>query len=320
MSVALRLFRSEYLVLLLCAVLVTALAPFTPGLVSVQNFADVLGNLSPLLIVALGQTIVLIAGGIDLSVTSVIALTSVAGAAVMNAAHGWLGGHPLAVPAGVCLMLLLGALVGAGNGLAVTKLRMPAFIVTLTTMMFFSGLAIWLTKSKGIAGLPSSFTVIGGRLWLALSIALGVAALSHLFLSRSLFGQWLFAVGHNPRAAHVSGVPVDGVLIGAYTVSGLLAGAASVLYTARLETGSPVLGQRILLDVIGAAVIGGTSLFGGKGKVAWTIGGVLFLTLLDNALVLRGLSHFSVMMAKGGVILFAALLDALRNRFALRGS
>jgi ribose transport system permease protein len=210
--------------------------------------------------------------------------------------------------------------VGAGNGFAVTKLRMPAFIVTLTTMMFFSGLAIWLTKSKNIAGLPSAFTSLGNGLWIALAIASALALLAHVLLSRSLFGRWLYAVGHNPRTAHVSGVPVDGVVIAAYVVSGFLAAAASVLYTARLETASPVLGQRILLDVIGATVIGGTSLFGGKGKVAWTICGVLFLTLLDNALNLRGLSHFSIMMVKGGVILFAALLDAMRNRFVVRGS
>ncbi len=320
MSAAARLIRSEYVVLLLCGFLFAALAPFTPGLAAPENAGNLLGSLSPLLIVALGQTIVLIAGGIDLSVTSIIALTSIAGASVMNSENGWLKDHPLATPMGVGVMLLLGALVGAGNGFAVTKLRMPAFIVTLTTMIFFSGLAIWLTKSKNIAGLPAAFTSLGNGLWIALAIASSLVLLAHVLLSRSLFGRWLYAVGHNPRTAHVSGVPVDGVVIAAYVVSGFLAAAASVLYTARLETASPVLGQRILLDVIGATVIGGTSLFGGKGKVAWTICGVLFLTLLDNALNLRGLSHFSIMMVKGGVILFAALLDAMRNRFVVRGS
>jgi ribose/xylose/arabinose/galactoside ABC-type transport system permease subunit len=320
MSAAARLIRSEYVVLLLCGVLFAALAPFTRGLAAPENAGNLLGSLAPLLIVALGQTIVLIGGGIDLSVTSIIALTSIGGAFVMNGENGWLKGHPVAVPIGVGVMLLLGALVGAGNGLAVTKLRMPAFIVTLTTMMFFSGFAIWLTKSKNMAGLPSAFTALGNGLWIALGIASVLALLAHVLLSRSLFGRWLYAVGHNPRTAQVSGVPVDGVVIAAYAASGFLAAAASVLYTARLETASPVLGQRILLDVIGATVIGGTSLFGGKGKVAWTIGGVLFLTLLDNALNLRGLSHFSIMMVKGGVILFAALLDAARNRLVVRGS
>jgi ribose transport system permease protein len=310
-----RLLLSEYLVLLLAGVLFAVLAPVTPGLASVSNLANILANLLPLLVVATGLTLVLIAGGIDLSVTSTIALASVVGAFVMNGDSGWLRGSPVAAPAGVAAMLAVGAVVGVCNGLAVTRLRMPAFIVTLTSMMFFSGLAVWLTKSRAVDNLPVGFTILGTNLACALGIAGVLAGFVHLMLSRSLFGRWLYAVGHNARAAHVSGVPVDGVLLSAYVASGVLAAAASVLYTARLETGSPVLGQRILLDVVGATVLGGTSLFGGKGRVSWTLFGVLFLTLLDNALNLLGLTHFAIMMAKGGVILLAALLDAARNRW-----
>jgi ribose transport system permease protein len=321
MSTALRLIRSEFLVLLLSGVLFVALAPFTPGLASPDNCINLLGNLAPLLVAAVGLTVVLIVGGIDLSVTSTIALTSVVGGMVMSSDTGWLRAQPLAGPFAAVAMLFLGALIGAGNGLAVTKLRMPAFMVTLTSMMFLSGLAIWLTKSKNISALPLAFTMLGGRLWIALVIAVVVAGFAHLMLSRSLFGQWVHAVGYNPRTAHVSGVPVEGVVIAAYVVSGICAATASVLYTARLETASPVLGQRILLDVIGATVLGGTSLFGGRGKVLWTLFGVLFLTLLDNALNLLGLSYFSIMIVKGVVILFAALLDVgRRSWFAFRRS
>ena len=313
-----RVLLSEYLVLLLCGALFAVLAPFTPGLATAGNAVDLLGNLAPLLVVAVGETLVLVAGGIDLSVTSIIALTSVAGAAVMNGDDGWLRGSGAAVPVAVATMLGLGGLAGLGNGLAVTKLRMPAFIVTLTSMMFLSGLAVWLTKSKPIYHLPAGFTLLGSRLWLALPIAAAFAGLAHLLLTRSLAGHWLRAVGFNSRTAHVSGVPVDPVITAAYVASGLLAAAASVLYTARLETGSPVLGQRILLDVIGATVIGGTSLFGGRGQVSWTVFGVLFLTLLDNGMNLLGLSHFTLMMVKGGIILLAALLDTARNRWLAR--
>lgn len=314
-GMAKRVLTSEYLVLLLTAVLFTSLAPFTPGLASVANFSNVLGNLLPLLVIATGQTVVLIAGGIDLSVTSTVALTSVAGAFVMSSDQGWLGGSALATPIAIACMLGLGSVLGALNGVAVAKFKMPAFIVTLTTMMFLSGFAIWLTQSKNVYGLPPSFTALGNRLWITLLIAGSLAVAAHCLLTRSLFGRWLHAVGQNARTAHVSGVPVQAVIIAAYVVSGFFAAAASILYTARLETGSPVLGQRILLDVIGATVIGGTSLFGGKGKVLWTFFGVLFLTLLDNALNLLGLSHFSIMMVKGAVILLAALLDSLRNRW-----
>ncbi len=318
MSRALRLICSEYLVLFFSVVLVAALAPFTPGLLALDNFRNLLGNLAPLLVVAAGLTVVLIAGGIDLSVTSIIALTSVVGGMVMNGESGWLRGQAVSGPAAALLMLALGALIGAGNGLAVTKLKMPAFMVTLTTMMFLSGLAIWLTQSKNISGLPAAFTQLGGQVWIALLVAMALAGLAHGLMTRSLFGRWLHAVGHNARTAFVSGVPVDGVVIAAYVLSGIFAAAASVLYTARLETASPVLGQRLLLDVLGATVIGGTSLFGGKGNVVWTLFGVLFLTLLDNALNLQGLSHFTIMMVKGAVILLAALLDVARRFLAAR--
>jgi ribose/xylose/arabinose/galactoside ABC-type transport system permease subunit len=216
----------------------------------------------------------------------------------------------------VLVMLLAGALLGALNGVAVARLRMPAFIVTLTTMMFFSGFAIWLTQSRNIGGLPASFTRLGGNVWIALALAGVTGGLVHLGLSRSLFGRWLYAVGHNVRAANVSGVPVAGVVVGAYIASGLCAAVAAVIYTGQAEAGSPVLGQRILLDVIGATVLGGASLFGGKGKVLWTLWGVLFFKLIDNSLNLLNLTVFTITMVKGAVILGAAVLDATRQRLA----
>lgn len=311
-----RLALSEHLVLWLCIGYAAAVAPFASGFFSMGNLASILLTLLPLFVVALGQTVVLIAGGIDLSVTSTIALASVVGAMMMNAQHGWLAGHAFAAPVAVLAMLLVGAVLGLLNGVAVSRLRMPAFIVTLTTMMFFSGFAIWLTQSRNIGGLPASFTWLGGNVWSALAIAAAAGGLVHLGLSRSLAGRWLYAVGHNARAAHVSGLPVAGVMVGAYVTSGICAAVAAVLYTGQAEAGSPVLGQRILLDVIGATVIGGASLFGGKGKVLWTLWGVLFFKLIDNSLNLLNLSVFTITMVKGAVILAAAVLDATRQRLA----
>lgn len=305
---------NDYLVLVLCVLYFAAVAPFTPGFATSGNFTNVIASLLPLFVVAMGQTLVLITGGIDLSVTSIIALTSVAGAAIMNSTNGWLAGSPLAVPAGIGAMLLIGAFLGLLNGLAITRFRMPPFIVTLTAMTFWSGLAIWLTKSKNINGLPTGFTVLGGNTFCAFTIAAALAGTAHLFLSRSVWGGWLYAVGQNPKASLISGVPVNAMILSAYVLSGLFAAVASVLYTGQAETGSPVLGQKILLDVIGATVIGGTSLFGGKGKILWTLWGVLFIKLIDNSLNLLDLSYFSIMMVKGGVILLAAVADTLRNK------
>jgi len=313
-------FLSEYLVLWLSVAYIAAIGPFTPGFFSAGNFANILITLLPLFVVALGQTVVLITGGIDLSVTSIMALASVTGAMVMNGDNGWLAGSPLAVPSGVALMLTLGAFVGLLNGAAITRFRMPPFIVTLTGMMFFSGFAIWLTKSNRIGNLPASFNALGGNIWISFTITLALAGFAQLMLGRSVLGRWLYAVGHNAKASHISGVPVNGIVITAYVFSGFCAAVASVLYTGQGETGSPVLGQRILLDIIGATVIGGTSLFGGKGKIVWTLFGVLFLKVIDNTLNLNSFSDFTITMVKGGVILFAALMDALRNRILVRGS
>jgi ribose/xylose/arabinose/galactoside ABC-type transport system permease subunit len=313
-----RLFFSEYLVLLLCAVYFAALAPFTPGFATTENLINIAATMLPLLVVATGQTLVLITAGIDLSVTSIIALASVAGAAIMTADDGLLAGHVLAIPIGIAVMLLVGAGVGLLNGVCISALMMPPFIVTLTSMMFFSGLAIWSTQSKPIYNLPSGFLLWGQNIWATVAVAVVVAVAAQLLLSRTLLGRSLRAIGGNVLTARVSGIHVTRVTILVYVLSGLCAAIAAVLITGRLETGSPVHWRNNLLDVVGATVIGGTSLYGGKGKVIWTLFGVLLLSLIDNSLDLLALSFFSIMMVKGGVILLAALLDSLRYRAAQR--
>lgn len=308
------LLQSEYLVLPLALLYFIALAPFTPGFISGSNLAALLPALLPLFVVATGQMVVLITGGIDLSLTSTIGLCSITGAAIMSGEAGLLAGSPLAVPAGVAAMLAVGAAVGLFNGLSVARLKMPPFIVTLTTMMFVSGLAIWLTRSKNIGSLPPWFNAIGGRVLPSVVVALVAGLAVHALLSRTLLGRWLYAVGHNSKAARISGVPVEGVTVTAYVLSGILAAAASILYTGQAETGSPVLAQRLLLDVVAATVIGGASLFGGKGRVLGTLFGVIFIKLIDNSLNLLDLSYFTIMIVKGAVILLASLVDSWRNR------
>lgn len=309
-----RIIQSDYLVLALCAAYFCAVAPFAEGFATRENLGNILSATMPLLVVSVGQTVVLITAGIDLSATAVIGLASVTGAMVANAETGLLAGSALATPAGVAAMLGVGAAIGLLNGALISKLKMPPFIVTLTAMMFFSGLAVWMVKSKPVTGLPAGFMAIGKNVWLAGAVALGVAAAAHVMLRRTLLGRWIYASGQNPKAALVSGVPVGRVVLLAYVISGLCAGVAATLITGRLESGSPVHWKGNLLDIIGATVIGGASLRGGRGTVVWTAFGALFLTLIDNSLNLLDLSHFTIMMAKGGIILAAAALDSLRNR------
>lgn len=314
-----RWLHGDTWVLLLAVGYFVVLLPVVPDLSNAENLKLILSNMLPLLVVALGQTFVLVTGGIDLSVTSTIALASVAGAGTMVWPALGLSGVPAVIAGGVT-MLLTGMVVGGFNGLAITRLSMPPFMVTLATMMFVSGGAIWVTLSSGIPGLPEPLAVLAqegvGPVPYALLVVLPFVVTAQILLSRAVFGRWLFAVGRNVKAARVSGVPVSRTIVYAYVLCGAFTAVGAFLYTGRLETGSPVMGQRIFLDIIGAAVIGGVSLFGGKGSVAGVIYGVLFITLVDNSLNIVGFSSFTVLMAKGAVILLAALFDAVRARKA----
>lgn len=309
-----RVHQSGLLPLALCVVYAIGMSVAAPGFASVENAKNVWLAMLPLLVAATGQTVVLIAAGIDLSVTSTIALASVTAAGLATSDGGVLAGSPWGTPAALLGALVVGGIIGGGNGWCVACLQMPPFIVTLTSMMAVSGLAVWWTQSRTIYNLPASFLACGQTTWLASLLALGLAVSVQWLLSRSLFGLHLRAVGHNSRAAYVSGVPVIGTIVRAYMLCGLCAGLAAVLITGQLETGSPVQWENNLLDVIGATVIGGTSLYGGRGNILWTASGVLLLALIDNSLNLLNLSHFTIMMAKGGVILVAALLDTWRNQ------
>lgn len=308
------LLRPGTFTLLLCCIYALVMSPIVPGFASQNNAVNILVALLPLLVVAAGQTVVLITAGIDLSMTATIALASVAGATIMQndalVANSQLATTIIAI----MTMTIVGAAIGTVNGTSVAFLHMPPFIVTLTTMMFFSGLAVWSTQSESISGFPPSFLFVGQNIGVATAIAIGVAAVLEAMLRYTWSGWSIRAIGSNARTAHVSGVNVRKTLFATYVISGLCAGVAAILITAQLETGSPVHWENNLLDIVGATVIGGTSLFGGRGSILWTIGGVLLLTLIDNSLNLMNLSHFTIMIAKGGVILTAAMLDVWQNR------
>ena len=328
LTVLRKVFSSEYIVLLLTAAYVVGLWPFVPQIVSVSTLVDVLIAMMPLLVLAIGETFVVLIAGIDLSITSTAAIGSVVAASLMTGDGGLLAGSAFAVPVGIAVFLAVGLAAGTLNGFCVARLGMPPFIVTLVSQMFLSGLAVWFTSmvstSVSIGSLPHAFTIIGrgtiGGVPYALLLCAAVAIGAYWVLRFTLLGKWLYAVGTNPQAARVSGVPVTRVIWLAFILSSVCASVAAIIYTARLETGTPILAQRVFLDVIGAVVIGGVSLFGGKGKITWVIFGVLFLSVVDKGLQLLGVSLFAVYAVKGGVILVAAVLDALRNRLLVGGN
>lgn len=335
-----QLIVSEYFVVLLAGLLFVGLLPFVPRLASPQNLVNIASNIWPLLAIAVGQTLVLIIAGIDLSQIAVIAVTSVLGGALMTGAAnpvlfnqsplwgfllteqgGVLSGNPFAVPVALLVMLVVGTFIGFLNGVVIARANVPPFMMTLISLIFFSSLAVYLTRAENIANLPPSFLALGrGTLLSFISypalISLGLALVVGLTLARTVFGRWIYAVGQNPKAAVISGVPTARITILVYMLSAFCATIGGILYSARLGLGRPGFGQGfdLLLDVIGATVIGGTSLFGGRGKILWTVFGVLLFVLLTNVLNLMNLSYFTVNIVKGSFILAAALLDVARKR------
>ncbi|MDR1899105.1 MAG: ABC transporter permease [Treponema sp.] len=338
-----RLLISEFFVLVLGVVYFFLISAFVPTMLNINNIRNIFSNMWPLFAIAIGQTFVLLLGGIDLSQTSVMALSSVIGAVLMTRSAnpdvlgnsplwGWFltenGGPLAAYPQlvstllGIGAMLVTGLIIGTINGVLIAKLSMPPFMVTLIAQMFYSALAILITKSQNVMGLPDSFCVIGaGRIGFipySFFVAVALAAAAQFVLSRTVRGRWIYSTGANIRAAKVSGVPTVNTTVFVYAFSGFCAAAGSVLYSGRLMMGRPTLGANILMDIMGATIIGGTSLFGGKGKITWTLFGVLFYTIMTTSLTQLRLDAFTIDVVKGLIILAAGTMDVMRTHIQRR--
>jgi ribose/xylose/arabinose/galactoside ABC-type transport system permease subunit/ABC-type sugar transport system substrate-binding protein len=306
-------------------VLLAAFTGFAKTLFSVATLHDVVLAMLPLSILVVGQMLVLLIGQIDLSMTAVMAVGSIVSASVMTRYAPGIG-EPGVTTLGVLTFLGIGASIGLFNGVCNAILRIPSFIATLAVMMAGSGVAVWyastVSDTISIGGLPSVFRFIGygtvTGLPMALILSVGTLGVVHFVLSRTVAGRWVYALGHNTVAAGISGVPVRKVTIAIFIASGLCAALAAIIYTSRIETGLPTLGSHMLLDIVGAAVIGGVSLCGGRGSIWMVLAGVAFLCLLDKSLQLLGVSQFVVLAVKGVAILGAATVDAARTRRAGR--
>jgi ribose/xylose/arabinose/galactoside ABC-type transport system permease subunit/ABC-type sugar transport system substrate-binding protein len=305
------------------ALFIAGLLGFSQAMFSSATLHDVLLAMLPLVILVAGQMLVLLIGQIDLSMTAVMATGSIVSASVMTR-HVADVAEPGVTVTGIVAFLVVGALIGLFNGVCSAMLKVPSFIITLAVMMAGSGAAVWyasaVSDTISIGGLPEAFRYIGYGHAAGVPIALVVSLIAliaiHYILSRTVVGRWVYAIGHNAEAARISGVPVRGVTIAVFTASGLCAAIAAIIYTSRIETGLPTLGQNMLLDIVGAAIIGGISLFGGRGSVWMVLAGVAFLSVLDKSLQLLGLSLFIVLAVKGCAILVAAMVDVARARRA----
>jgi ribose transport system permease protein len=264
-------------------------------------------------IIAIGQLLVILTAGIDLSVGSVVGLSGVIAASVVFEATS--GGQAALA---VLLGLLAGAVVGAINGVLVAVFRMPAFIVTLASLGMARGATLLITDGRTIQPLPPAFQTIAGGTTLGIAnliwIMLIVAVLVGFGLRRTVWGRYVYAVGSNAESARLSGVPVQRVLVSVYAISGLLAGLGGILLAARLGNGVPTSGTGYELQAIAACVIGGASLFGARGTAIGALIGAVIVGLLNNGGTLLGIDPFWLQIAIGALILVAVGLDQLNKR------
>lgn len=280
---------------------------------------------STIALIGIGATCVILTGGIDLSTGSVVALSGVAAAMLVNA------GVP--VPIGMVLGVLVGGLCGLVNGVLVTKMRLPPFIATLGMMMVARGIALYVTNAAPVSGMPESFAALGnGALFKIVEegpnglpkvvfagipypviIMIFITILFTFALTKLKVGRYIYAIGSNEEAARLSGIKTSVVKIYAYVASGLLSGLAGIILASRLVTAQPNGGVAFELDAIASAVVGGTSLMGGVGTIPGTLIGSFIIGVLRNGLNMNGVSSFVQMIVIGLVIIVAVSLDQLRQ-------
>jgi ribose transport system permease protein len=292
------------------AVLCLALWVLTPYFMTVSNLLNVAEQTSINAIVAVGMTFVILSGGIDLSVGSLVAFAGVVLGASLKAG--------LPVAAAVFVALVVGAACGLGNGALVSWGGLPPFIVTLGTMSIARGGALLFTEGRPVSGFDAPFRMLAtGRVGFVplpiIETALVYAA-AHFALSGTTFGRYVYAIGGNEEATRLSGVAVRFHKTMIYGVSGLMSAVAAVILTARLNSAQPIAGINYELDAIAATVIGGTSLMGGEGTLAGTLVGALIMGVLRNGLNLLGVSSFLQQIVIGGVIVGAVLIDTVLKR------
>ncbi len=285
-----------------------------PVFMSPQNLLNVARQASLTAILATGMTFVILTGGIDLSVGSMVALSSVCGGLLM-----WEFGWPM-WPA-VLVMVVVGGLLGLINGAIVTLGRIPPFIVTLGTMQIFRGAALQLTDGKPIFDLTAfqpSFSMWGtgdlGGIPAPVIITLVVFVAGWLILRYTRLGLYTYAIGGNEQATRFSGVQINRYKLGVYGLMGVTAGVAAVMWSSRLNSTQPTVATGEELNAIAAVVIGGTSLFGGEGSIVGTLIGALLMAVIRNGLTLLHVPSFYQQMVIGAVVVLAVLIDRLRRR------
>lgn len=292
------------LALVVMVILVTIL---NSNFISPTNLLNLLRQVSTNALIAFGMTFVIITGGIDLSVGSTLALSSVLMAGAIRA-----GVDPFLA---MLLAALVGLILGGINGLLITKGKMAPFIATLATMTVYRGLTLVYTEGNPITGIGDSFLFkfVGRGYFFGIPFPVVMMvvsfALLYVLLHKMTFGRKTFTIGGNEKASFIAGIKNDRIKIGIYAISGLMASISGIIITSRLNSAQPTAGNAYEMDAIASVVLGGTSLAGGRGKLSGTLIGALIIGTLNNGMNLLGISSFYQQVVKGIVIIIAVLLD-----------
>lgn len=282
----------------------------TPHFLTVSNLLNVAQQTSINAIVAVGMTYVILSGGIDLSVGSIVALSGVVLGTLLQ------DGQPL--PVAIAAALAIGIACGLLNGALVSWGGLPPFIVTLGMMSIARGAALVFTEGRPVSGFDAGFRSLAtgsvGFVPAPVVVMIAVYLVAHLVLTRTTFGRYVYAIGGNEEATRLSGVAVRLHKTLIYGVAGLMSAVAAIILTARLNSAQPIAGMMYELDAIAATVIGGTSLMGGEGSLGGTLVGALIMGVLRNGLNLLGVSSFLQQIVIGGVIVGAVLVDTVLKR------
>lgn len=300
---------------LLIAILVVLCVGFSladPNFMTVDNMMNIVRQVSMIAITAVGMTIVIIIGGIDLSVGAIAAFCGVMAAMTFTSTGS--------VSLSVLSCLAIGTLIGFANGFVSAKGRIAGFIATLATMSIFRGLSYILTGGYPISVLDESYVFLGtgyfGSIPIPVITMLVVVAFGSFLTQQTKFGRYVYALGGNEQATKWSGINVDIIKICAYTLNGLLAALSGVILSARLGSGQPSAGIGFEMDVITGVIVGGTSLAGGAGTIGGTLIGVLLIGVINNGMDIMGISTYFQMLVKGFIILIAVLVDTFSRRRA----
>jgi ribose/xylose/arabinose/galactoside ABC-type transport system permease subunit len=293
--------------LLICVVL----AVTNPKFLTLPNLTTIVTQVSINALLAFGVTFVIVTGGIDLSIGSIVAVVGVVAASFAHPDT-----YPVVVPVGLGLLTGLGF--GLLNGLVITRSNVPPFIVTLGTMTIGRGLALILSKGRPVSNLSDAFNFLGGGNLLGVPMLILVLIVAFVacsvVLGRTVSGRYMYAVGGNEQAARASGIGVARVKLFVYTLSGGLAALAGILLTSRISTGQPNAGAGFELDAIAAAIIGGSSTAGGSGTMRGTLLGALLIGVIGNGLDLQNVSAYYQQIVMGVIIVGAVVLDSFNQK------